>query len=126
MLKDGVTREHVVGGEGGERDGVMDEGDETVSNSVVGAVVAVVAVGVVVWKVSVWGGIRELCFLYARNKNFFAVQQGPELTAAAAHPWLFMAGAPSGLVGGEIVLPQGFSSPPLPPQGLRLSEKNQV
>ena len=79
VLNDGVTREQLVGGQGGERDRVMDEGDETASSTVAGAVAAV---GVVVWKVSVWGGIRELGFLYARNKNFPAVQQGPKLTAA--------------------------------------------
>ena len=79
VLNDGVTREQLVGGQGGEGDRVMDEGDETASSTVAGAVAAV---GVVVWKVSVWGGIRELGFLYARNKNFPAVQQGPKLTAA--------------------------------------------
>ena len=57
----------------------MDEGDETTSSTVAGAVVAL---GVVVWKVSVGRGIREFGFLYARNKNFLAMQQGPRLTTA--------------------------------------------
>ena len=43
---------------------------------------AVAVLGVIVWKVLVGGGIRELGFLYARNKNFLVVQQGSNLTAA--------------------------------------------
>ena len=57
MLNDGVTREQLVGGQGGEGCGVMDEGVETAS-------ITVAAVCVVVWKLSLWGGIRELDFLY--------------------------------------------------------------
>ena len=79
MLNDGVFREQLVSGEGGETDGVGDEGYEAASSTVAGDVTAV---GVIVWKVSLRRGIRELGFLYVRNKNFFVVQQGPKLTAA--------------------------------------------
>ena len=63
MLNCWVTREQLVGEQVGEGDGVKDEGDETASSAVAGAVAAVV---VRAGKVSVGGGIRELGFLCAR------------------------------------------------------------
>ena len=49
---------------------MVDEVDDTASSMVAGTVTAV---GVIVWKVSVGRGIRELGFLYTHNKHVVVV-----------------------------------------------------